>query len=130
MAGNSLAYNLPSKGAATTGVSSFKTNLRFDSREQVADGRGNPVSGEWIERFKRKARIQPRLGGETIVAARLEGKEPVFITVRRDPKTITITSDWRAVEVIGGKVYALQPAVDMAQDNRFLTIQGVAGIRP
>ena len=54
--------------------------------------------GDWVTQVTRDARIQPLKGGEGVQAQRLEGAQPVIITVRRDSVTRTIDNAWRAVD--------------------------------
>ncbi|WP_342643449.1 head-tail adaptor protein [Rhodoligotrophos ferricapiens] len=62
------------------------------------DGYGNVIEGSWTDEFAVAARIQFLRGTESVMAARLEGREPVIITVRRSSQTEQITPDWRAVD--------------------------------
>jgi hypothetical protein len=63
------------------------------------------------------ARRQFVRGGEDVMAARLEGRQPVVLTVRKSTDTDDITTDWRATDARTGAVYnirTVQPSEDRA----------------
>jgi len=106
----------------------LRRRLVFQSRAQVDDGMGN-VEGDFGDQFSRWAEVKPSLGIETVNAARLQGQQPVDITVRQDNQTRTIASDWRAVDETSGTVYAVtSPAIDLQQDGAYLTVKAVSGV--
>jgi len=65
-------------------------------------------------------------GGETVAAARLVGRQPVIVTVRRDSEAALIDTDWRCRynEMIGA-VRSIQPSDDRA-DLEIMVEFGVA----
>lgn len=74
------------------------------------------------------ARLQPRYGGEAVIASRLTGVQPVLITVRRSSQSRRIVSGWRAVDARDGTVYAItSPAADMDQSGAFLEVMATTG---
>lgn len=101
--------------------------LRFESRAATADDYGNEVAGDWRERFTRWADVWTMRGGEEVIASRLQGKQPVRITVHSDSETRTITPEWRAVDTRSGAIYAIKAVVDEERRNRFITIDAVLG---
>ncbi len=116
---------------AATRPGQMKSRVRFDKRGTATnDGYGNIIS-EFAEQFTRSAEIKPLKGGETVMAARLEGKQPALIIVRRDSLTLTINTNWRCAEIVDGT--SSPPTLgpwfnirgdpqDMEQDKRFLTM--------
>lgn len=103
--------------------------LRFESPEPLpeGDGFGNFERG-WKQEFTVWAAMQPRFGGEAVIAARLSGTQPVTVTVRRSSATLRITPAWRIVDARTGAVYAItSPPADMAQDGACLEMLAVAG---
>lgn len=62
------------------------------------DDYGNVEEG-FVDQFTVWAKLLPLRGGEQVMAARLEGRQPWIITVRRTPETRQITTDWRVVNV-------------------------------
>lgn len=76
----------------------MREKLHFQTRTEVDDGFGNPVSGDFATVFTEPARLRPGIGSETVIAARLAGTQPFTITVRSSVRTRTITPAWRAVD--------------------------------
>ena len=111
------------------GASALRERLSFQSPTSVDDGMGNYTEG-FTEQFRRWAQVTPRLGGETVMAERLAGRQPVTVRVRQDTLTLTIRPDWQAVDVNSGAVYQLKsPGANVDERNRFLDFiaeQGVA----
>lgn len=93
---------------------SLRSLLAFEERIMESDGAGNE-QGPFVERFRVPAEVRNGRGSETVLANRLEGIQPVTITVRQSSQTRMIRSDWRARDVRTGEVYALRsPAADPA----------------
>lgn len=59
------------------------------------DGYGGTLPGVWSG-YTAWARIQNLKGSETVIAARLGGKQPVMIAVRWTPDLAAMTTAWRA----------------------------------
>jgi SPP1 family predicted phage head-tail adaptor len=89
----------------------LRDRVRFAERDTVEDEFGN-VSTGWIDQFTVAAQITPRLGGETVEAARLAGRQPVVIRVRHSPQTVLVRTDWKATNVANGIEYNIRTAVD------------------
>lgn len=87
--------------------------VAFDQREEVDDGAGNTV-GTWIERFQRRAAFVHMRGGEAVMAARLEAREPMLIRIRDDPQARQIFTDWQVRDVRRGKAYNIR---EVTNDN-------------
>lgn len=71
--------------------------------------------GDWETRAQCWARIKPMTGSETIIAARLTGKQPAIITVPINPETAAMISDWRIVHQHTGKIYEVKSLADMGE---------------
>jgi head-tail adaptor len=69
-----------------TTAADLRAQVTFAARITVSDEYG-ATTGGFEDRFTVRARIWPRLGGETVLAARLSGTQPVTITVRESPDT-------------------------------------------
>lgn len=107
------------------GGGDLRWKVRLEKRTASTDGYGN-TQGAFTPQFTRRAYIGPMKGGESVIAGRLEGRAPTIIVVRHDPETVTITTDWIAVEVLGdgtdGKTFNIRQIDDMERRNRFLTL--------
>jgi head-tail adaptor len=64
------------------------------------------------------ANIEPRLGGEAILADRLTGKNFVNITVRQSVQTNAIDSDWICKDENTGELYNIRSVIDPQKGNR------------
>ena len=71
----------------------------------IDDGYGNSLAG-WDTRFMRWCNVRYLRGSETVMAARLQARQPVLVTIRRDSETATITPEWRLV--IDGRSYNIR----------------------
>src|SRR4029077_18560402 len=88
----------------------LRYRVTFAERDNVADEWGN-VSTGWTDRLTVSANIIAQLGGEAVDAARLAGRQPVVIRVRKTPDTSMITTDWKATDQAGHE-YNIRTAVD------------------
>jgi len=89
----------------------LRERVTFARRVTITDAYG-ATRGDWVDQFTVAARIQPRLGGETVIAARLQGAQPVSITVRQSAYTREIDEGWRAMNARSGVVYAVHSLID------------------
>lgn len=110
------------------GAGKLDRRLRFDRPKQVSDGAGNFTDG-WEEQFTVAANRKWLRGGESVLAARLEAKQPAIVTIRNSSSAREITADWRCVDVRAERVYAIREN-PKESDNRgyleFLVESGVA----
>lgn len=74
-------------------------------QEQVEgdDGFGNVVV-DWSTRATVAANFLPLRGTETVMAARLAGKQPYVVTIRSSELTRAMTPAWRLVDARAGEV--------------------------
>lgn len=93
------------------GAGKFRDLLAFEVRQPIDDGYGNEISGPFAEQFRDNAELASLRGSETVMASRLSGKQPFLATVRCHTNTLRVTTDWRAVNVRTGTVYAITTAV-------------------
>jgi SPP1 family predicted phage head-tail adaptor len=98
------------------GAGELRGRARFSRPNSVEDEYGN-VSTGWEDMFTVSANFTPRLGGESVEAARLEGRQPVIVRVRYSPDTKLIRTDWRATNVDSGIVYNIRSVVDPNMGN-------------
>lgn len=112
----------------------LRASVGFYKRAVISDGYGNSQGDFATEpEFTCAANIKPRLGGEAVLAGRLEGKNLVNITVRQSSDTSAVTTDWRAKNERSGELYNIRSIIDpdenTAQHGRFwemLCEKGVA----
>lgn len=106
----------------------LRDKVAFEMRASVDDGAGNEQSGDWVIQCEVAARVTPRLGGETVMAARLAGRKPVTIKVRVSSSTERITTDWRGRNVRTGEIYNLRSIANLDERRRYLDILADAGV--
>jgi head-tail adaptor len=113
--------------APENGAGSLRYRLRFAERDTVDDEYGNPSTG-WIDRFTVAGNITAKVGGEAVDAARLAGRQPVILTVRRSPDTRQVTTDWKATEIDSGTEFNIRTAIDpfIGNSNHGMWIEMIA----
>lgn len=94
-----------------SGAGELRQRVTFSVPNENTDDYGNVTTG-WVDKFTVAANITPRLGGETVQAARLAGRQPVVITVRASPDTRTIRTDWKATDTTSGTAYNVRTVAD------------------
>lgn len=110
-----------------TTAGELRHRLAWDRRQDVDDGFGNTQS-DWAEQFVTHAKVTPKLGGETVLAARLQSQNTVNVTVRQSSKTRQIKTDWRARDVRSDSdpkkqtVYAIRSIIDPDDRGAWLEI--------
>lgn len=99
----------------------------FEERVEREDGYGNSVA-EWVERFQDRVSVRYLRGSEAVMAARLEGRQPIVVTVRSHERTRSVTPGWRVS--INGIWYnirePLRPTDERKRELEFLAESGVA----
>lgn len=75
--------------------------VAFDGRQEVDDGMGN-FEGKFVQVFECRAAFVYFRGTETVIAARLEGRQPIVVRVRRNSMTNQIDHDWRMRDLRNG----------------------------
>ncbi len=109
----------------------FDRRVAFDAPLEVAVGDGGREQG-WAapevatEEF---ARYRYLRGGEVVIGARLQGKQPVVVTVHNTPETRQVTTEWRMRDRDDGTVFNIRSG-PVPTDNRlyleFTVESGVA----
>lgn len=95
----------------------------FQKRGDGNDGLGGifPGQGPFAEVFKSAGRLVPLTGSETIIAGRLEGRQPYRLTIRSHAAARTIDASWHIVDVRTGKGYYVKsPISDADMHNQWL----------
>ena len=77
--------------------------------------------------FTTRAHFRFLRGSETVQAARLQGKQPVVVTVRRNSKTAQITTDTAMRDARTGTEYNIR-AVVQTEDRQFVEITAESGV--
>lgn len=89
----------------------FYHRVAWDLRADADDGYGNTVT-DWTEQFQTRAGFTFLRGSEAVIAARLEGRQPVIVRVRVSSRTRQITTDWRMRDARSGEIYAVRSIIE------------------
>ncbi|KZL04545.1 Phage head-tail joining protein [Pseudovibrio axinellae] len=84
--------------------------VAFEALVSSPDGYGNKTAG-YETQFEVRAHFRYLRGGESVIGARLEGIQPVVVTIWRSPDTEAIQTSWRMKDLITGTVYAVRTKV-------------------
>jgi len=94
-----------------SGAGDLRHRVTFAKPNSTTDDYGNVTTG-WQDEFTVSANIMPRLGGETVEAARLAGRQPAIVRVRQSPDTKLIRTDWKATDQASGTAYNIRTIAD------------------
>lgn len=111
-----------------SGAGALTERVHFQRRDEQDDGYGNPVAGDFTTQFTEPARLQPKLGSEPVLAARLTGVQPFSLVVRSSARTRTVTPAWRAVNARSGAVYNIATVANMDERNAWLEMLVTEGV--
>lgn len=100
--------------------------VAFDELVGTPDGSGGEVL-DWVERFTSRAHYRFLRGSEAVVAARLQGKQPVVVTVRSNEKTRAITPEWRMRDARSDTVYNIRTAIP-TDDRLYIELTCESGV--
>ncbi|WP_313350178.1 phage head closure protein [Paracoccus sp. (in: a-proteobacteria)] len=84
---------------------------------EAVDADGQVVQS-WTDRGLVWCNLAPRRGGESVMQARMESKNPAIITVRASTLTREITSEWQMQ--IDGRKYDVREDPQETADRAFL----------
>lgn len=111
----------------------LRYRLQFQNRPTVDDGYGNQVPGGDFETAKTiAAGMAPRIGGEGVTAARLDGRQPFVITVRWAAWLLDVTPAWRLVDARNSNrvLNVLSPLADPDGKRQWLEFLAQEGGAP
>lgn len=104
---------------------SLYEKITFSTITEVPDGHGG--FDEVQTSFTVRANIRYLRGGETVQAARLTGKQPVVVTVRRSSQTAALTTDDKMKDARTGTEYQIR-AIVPTEDRQFMEITAESGV--
>ena len=110
------------------GAGDLRHRVAFERREKISDGAGN-TQGQFVEQFQRRAAFLYAGGGESVMAARLEGRGVLKVRVRACAQTRLVTQDWQMRDARAGVAYAIRE-VDGVTDRQWVYLvveRGIAG---
>jgi len=91
------------------------------------------VDNKFIEVFSTRAALTYREGNEAVIAARLTGKQPAFLTIRRSKQADEVTTEWCVRDVrnstfdpltgkLTGHVYDIKAVVPDTNNRGFIRL--------
>ncbi|MDX0572176.1 head-tail adaptor protein [Sinorhizobium medicae] len=110
------------------GAGQLFEKVAFDERTISSDGHGNE-EGDFAEQFTCRAGYTYLRGGETVIASRLVGRQPVVVRVRASSNTRQIQPDWRMRDLRSGQSYAVRSVV-VVDGRQFLDVLVESGVAP
>lgn len=104
----------------------MRDRYRFDQRG--IDANGDPL-GDWdvASGITVSAQTIWLKGAESVMAQRLEGKQPVALVIRDSTQARTITAAFRAVDVRTGAAFNVS-GVSPSKDLGFIDVLAVSGV--
>lgn len=99
--------------------------VAFQALASKSDGYGNEVDA-YQTRFEVRAHFRFLRGGEKVIAQRLQGVQPVVVTIWRSPDTEAIQTSWRMKDLITGTVYAIRSKIP-TDDNLYFELTCESG---
>lgn len=100
--------------------------VAFDSPTLSADAYGGTENG-WAEEFTTRANFKYLRGGETVMSARLQGKQPVVVTIRAHEKAQLVDPSYRMRDTRRGHEYNIRSVVP-SDDRAFIEITAERGV--
>ncbi len=99
--------------------------VAFDIMTNQPDGQGGFT--QVPDTISTRAHFRFLRGGETVQAARLEGKQPVVATIRRNERTRQIKTDTVMRDTRTGTKFNIR-AIVPSDDRKFLEITAESGV--
>lgn len=103
--------------------------IAFESRGPSTGVDYGNTEGDFVERFTLFARRQNLRGTESVMASRLQGRQPVIFTVRASSLSKQITTDWQARDARTGEVFAIR-SVTRTEDRAWCDVLAESGVAP
>lgn len=104
----------------------LRDRIRFESPGNGSDAMGAPKR-VWVPILETRGSIQTVSGREYFSNGREEAADVVKIICRFHPKTVNITADCRAVDMLRGIVYAITTV--LFDDKRtMMTVTALSGV--
>jgi head-tail adaptor len=105
----------------------LRDRLEFYKKVETSEDALGNTERVWELQFTIAGRVVQRIGGETVLQARLSGQNVASITVRMTPQTKLVSSDWKAVDVRSYDTWNIRSAVP-DERKRFVEILAERGV--
>ena len=115
------------KFAARMESGNLNKRFAFQPPVETINDYGTVEQG-WGTAIERWTHIRFLRGGETVQAARLNGKQPVILTVRADPETKTFDTSWRAYDLEKPTIFYNVRSVIETEDRYWVEVMAERGV--
>ena len=89
---------------------------------------GTETSWDTAAAVEARANFRYLRGGETVQAARLQGRQPMVVTIRNSFAAQSITPDWRMRDLGSATVYNIRTGPVPSDDRRWLEFTVESGV--
>lgn len=101
-------------------------DLSIEAPGRVDDGYGGATT-KWFEQFTTRGEVLFLQGGESVMASRLAGRQPVVIRLRSSTASREIRTDWRVTDQRSQINYAIK-GVKETPDRLWIEITAESGV--
>lgn len=103
--------------------------VTFDPPLETPDGHGGVETGwDTDNRIEARANFRYLRGGETVQASRLQGRQPVVVTLWSSTETRAITPGWRMIDARTATGYNVRSGPVPSDDRRFVEFTCESGV--
>lgn len=104
----------------------LRRRLTFYSQPFVS-GSGGKKRGAPVEEFTISGGLKPRFGGEEVMAARLQSRQPYTLRIRQNARTRRIGTDWQ-IKDSAGTAYNIRTIVDLDEKRAYFEMLIESGV--
>ncbi len=101
----------------------LKEKVRFEKPNAVSNGMGGSTSG-FEEVFTTRAGYTRLRGTETVMAARLTGKQPTVIRIHSHAAALDMQSTWRAIDTRTNELFEIKSFIE-SDDGRWIDVTAI-----
>lgn len=110
------------------GAGQLFESVAFDELNSVPDGCGNQQQS-FVEQLQTRAGYTWLRAGESVMASRLEGQNPMVVRIRANEVSLRIRHDWRMRDLRTGVIYAIR-GITKSPDRGYLDVLVQSGAAP
>ena len=108
------------------GAGQLRQRIRFERPNAIANGYGGHTAG-FEAVFDDRAAYTRLRGSESVVAARLQGRQPTVIRVRASMRARGAKTAWRIVDRDSGEIFNIRSVAE-TNDRRWIDFLAESGV--
>jgi len=108
------------------GAGALREYVDFESPYADPDGYGGVEAG-FVYQFRCRAQYTRLRGTETVMAARLSGRQPTIVRVRASRASRDATTDWRIVDRRTGEIFNIRSKIE-SEDRAWIDFTAESGV--